>query len=66
MTVFAILYHRFFSTIEALDAAAHLNTCFKHFAYFIFEFDLVDEAELKALKGPIERLRAEYDANPST
>jgi len=61
--IFAIIYHRFFATIESLEAAAHLNTCFKHYAYFIFEFELVDEGELKALKGPIERLRAEFTAS---
>ena len=32
--VFAIIYHRHFEKIQGLDAAAHLNTCFKHFIYF--------------------------------
>ena len=38
--VFAIIYHRHFQTIEQLDAAAHLNTCFKHFCFFVLEFAL--------------------------
>jgi MOB kinase activator 1 len=59
--IFAIIYHRHFAVIEELEAAAHLNTCFKHFAFFCFEFNLVDEAEMKALKGPTDRMREEYD-----
>ena len=61
--VFAIIYHRHFTSIEKLDAAAHLNTCFKHFMYFSFEFGLVEEKELKALKGPVERLQKEWTAD---
>lgn len=58
--VFAIIYHRHFPTIEKLDAAAHLNTCFKHFMFFVLEFKLVDEKEMKALKGPCERMANEF------
>jgi MOB kinase activator 1 len=59
--IFAILYHQHFAMIEELEAAAHLNTCFKHFMFFCYEFDLVDEKELKALKGPTDRMREEFD-----
>jgi MOB kinase activator 1 len=59
--IFAIIYNRHFAIIESLEAAAHLNTCFKHFAFFCFEFDMVDEKEAKALKGPMDRMREEYD-----
>lgn len=58
--IFAIIYHRHFQTVESLDAAAHLNTCFKHFMFFVLEFGLVDEKEMKALKGPTERMIQEY------
>jgi len=58
--IFAIIYHRHFNTIEKLDAAAHLNTCFKHFMFFVLEFNLVDEKEMKALKGPADRMIEEY------
>ncbi|KAH9250068.1 hypothetical protein BASA81_012114 [Batrachochytrium salamandrivorans] len=34
--VFAIIYHRHFDKVQELDAAAHLNTCFKHFMFFAF------------------------------
>lgn len=58
--VFAIIYHRHFDTIQSLEAAAHLNTCFKHYMFFVFEFHLVDPRELKALKGPTERMMEEF------
>jgi len=58
--IFAIIYHRHFQTIEKLDAAAHLNTCFKHFMFFVLEFNLVDEKEMKALKGPADRMIDEF------
>lgn len=29
---------------------AHVNTCYKHFYYFITEFDLVPQKELEPLK----------------
>lgn len=62
--VFAIIYHRHFDKITELDAAAHLNTCFKHFMFFSINFDLVEEQELKAMKPQVERLREEYDKSP--
>jgi len=58
--VFAILYHAHFKSIERLGAAAHLNTCFKHFMFFVYEFNLVSDKDLKALKGPTERLRLQF------
>ena len=58
--VYAIIYHRHFDTINGLEAAAHLNTCFKHYMFFVFEFKLVDGRELKALKGPTENLLAQF------
>ena len=61
--VFAIMYHSHFAAFEASGAAAHLNTCLKHFMFFCFEFGLVPEAEFKALQGPIERLRANFNAS---
>ena len=38
----------------------HLNTCFKHFVFFLLEFDLLDDKEAKALEGPVQRLTEEY------
>jgi len=58
--IFAIIFHRSFDEIEKIDAQAHLNTVFKHFIFFCFEFSLVDDKETAALKGPVASLQAEY------
>jgi len=47
--VYAHMYHSHFQHILALGLEYHLNTCFKHFIYFIDEFKLVDERELAPL-----------------
>ena len=60
--VFAIIYHRHFGLVEKLEAAAHLNTCFKHFMFFVFQFQLIDEKETKALKGPVDRMMSDFKA----
>merc|ERR1712204_86357 len=41
--VYGHMYHHHIQKIVQLDAEAHLNTCFKHFIYFVKEFKLVDE-----------------------
>ena len=35
----------------------HLNTCFKHFLYFVDEFGLIDEKEMAPLKELIGQFR---------
>jgi MOB kinase activator 1 len=59
--IFAIIFHRSLDEIEKIHARAHLNTVFKHFMFFCFEFKLIDEKETAALKGPVEKLREEYN-----
>jgi MOB kinase activator 1 len=39
-----------------LGEEAHLNTCFKHFYYFIDEFDLVEKKEMIPLQDLIDNL----------
>jgi hypothetical protein len=36
--------------VIALGAEPHLNTCFKHFMYFVTEFSLIERKELEPLK----------------
>ena len=36
--VYAHIYHTHFSHLMSLGAETHLNTCFKHFVYFIDQF----------------------------
>jgi len=54
--VYAHIYYSHFQKIVSLGEEAHLNTCFKHFYYFIVEFDLVDKRELAPLQSLIDNL----------
>eukprot|EP00061_Rhincodon_typus_P013362 g39691.t1 len=47
--VFVHVYIHHFDRISAMGAEAHVNTCYKHFYYFVTEFDLTDERELEPL-----------------
>ena len=42
--------------IDALGEAPHLNTSFKHFIYFVQEFDLIAKDEMKPLHEVVETL----------
>ncbi len=53
--LYAHIYYSHFEKIREIGANAHLNTCFKHFVYFIQEFDLVDAAELAPLQKLIDK-----------
>lgn len=54
--VYAHIYHSHFQKIVGLGAEAHLNTCFKHFIYFVQEFKLIDPKELQPLRDLIDGL----------
>jgi MOB kinase activator 1 len=54
--VYGHIYHSHFQKIVGLGAEAHLNTCFKHYIYFVFEFKLIDPRELAPLKDLIDKL----------
>ncbi|CAE7456802.1 MOB1A [Symbiodinium microadriaticum] len=60
--IFAIIYTHHFTRLEELCAVAHLNTSFKHFCFFIWEYDLVDARELGALQDIASALKDNYDA----
>lgn len=60
--VYAHIMYCHFERIVELTFEAHLNSCFKHFAYFVLEFDLVKPEELKPLKPLIERFEQEDNA----
>merc|ERR1719197_490110 len=65
--VYAHIYYSHFHKIVSLGEEAHLNTCFKHFYYFITEFQLVDKRELAPLQELIDNLTkkdAKYDKRP--
>jgi len=54
--VYAHIYYSHFHKIVSLGEEAHLNTCFKHFYYFIQEFSLVDRREMAPLQDLIDNL----------
>ncbi|XP_048395409.1 MOB kinase activator 3B-like [Stegostoma tigrinum] len=54
--VFVHVYIHHFDRITAMGAEAHVNTCYKHFYYFVTEFDLTDERELEPLKAMTEKI----------
>ncbi|OCT97809.1 MOB kinase activator 3B isoform X1 [Xenopus laevis] len=47
--VFVHVYIHHFDRIIMMGAEAHVNTCYKHFYYFVTELNLVDRKELEPL-----------------
>jgi MOB kinase activator 1 len=58
--VYGIIYSSFFGTLEALDMAPHLNSCFKHFMFFCTEFGLLPEREIEPLEVLVKPIRKQY------
>jgi MOB kinase activator 1 len=58
--IFAIIYSQHFSRLEQLGAAAHLNTSFKHYMFFVWEYDLIDPREFGAAQVIVDELRTQY------
>uniref|UniRef100_A0A7S2Y1J3 Mob1/phocein n=1 Tax=Entomoneis paludosa TaxID=265537 RepID=A0A7S2Y1J3_9STRA len=58
--VYGIIYSSFFGTLEALEMAPHLNSCFKHFMYFCTEFGLLPEREIEPLEVLVRPIRKQY------
>jgi len=54
--VYAHIYYSHFHKIVSLGEEAHLNTCFKHFYFFIEEFNLVEKKEMAPLQDLIDNL----------
>lgn len=47
--VFVHVYIHHFDRIAQMGSEAHVNTCYKHFYYFVTEFNLIDPKELEPL-----------------
>uniref|UniRef100_A0AAZ3QZP0 MOB kinase activator 1B n=1 Tax=Oncorhynchus tshawytscha TaxID=74940 RepID=A0AAZ3QZP0_ONCTS len=54
--VYAHIYHQHFDSVMQLQEEAHLNTSFKHFIFFVQEFNLIERKELVPLQDLIEKL----------
>jgi MOB kinase activator 1 len=52
--VYAHIYHAHFEKVCQLEEERHLNTSFKHFTFFVHEFDLIDKKELVPLAELID------------
>mmetsp|Transcript_761 Transcript_761/g.1321 ORF Transcript_761/g.1321 Transcript_761/m.1321 type:complete len:205 (-) Transcript_761:306-920(-) len=60
--IFAIIYCHHFLQLEELGAVSHLNTSFKHFLFFCWEFDLVTPMEQEALQDIIHEIKLRYES----
>jgi len=59
--LYAHIYCSHSEKIRSIGANAHLNTCFKHFVYFILEFQLLSKEDMAPLDKLIVKLK-ERDA----
>jgi len=64
--VYAHMYHSHFSHILNLGLEYHLNTCFKHFTYFVDEFKLVEDKELAPLAELIQQFKVRKEVPIAT
>jgi MOB kinase activator 1 len=54
--VYGHMYRSHFQILTGLGQESHLNTSFKHFMFFVQEFNLIDKKELIPLDDIIENL----------
>ncbi|GAA6085948.1 MOB kinase activator 3A [Tachysurus ichikawai] len=54
--VFVHVYIHHFDRVSQMGAEAHVNTCYKHFYYFVTELNLIDHKELEPLKEMTSRM----------
>lgn len=59
--VYAHIFYAHFERVVEHTFDSHLNSCFKHFMYFVLEFALVREEELRPLKPLMDRFLEEDD-----
>ena len=55
--VYAHIYYSHFEKIVLLGCQYHLNTCFKHFIFFVEKYDLVEKKELAPLAELITKFK---------
>jgi len=56
--VYAHIFCHHGEKIGAVDAGEHFTICFKHFFYFVKEFDLVDDKDLEPMKPVIDQINS--------
>lgn len=62
--VFVHVYIHHFDRVVAIGAEPHVNTCYKHFYYFVREFNLVANKELEPLKEMTCRICRDKSPTP--
>eukprot|EP01097_Dermamoeba_algensis_P004193 TRINITY_DN2777_c0_g1_i1.p1 TRINITY_DN2777_c0_g1~~TRINITY_DN2777_c0_g1_i1.p1 ORF type:complete len:212 (-),score=39.82 TRINITY_DN2777_c0_g1_i1:80-715(-) len=55
--VYAHIYYKHLGDTAKLNAQGHLNTCFKHYYYFVNEFSLLSEKDMQPLSVVISTLK---------
>jgi len=63
--IYAHVFHSHFKEMMEEEADAHLNHSFKHFVYFVKEFDLISIEEMEPLKDLVA-LCLEQKSRPTT
>jgi len=58
--MYAHVYYKHFEAVKAMGAESHLNSSFQHFAYFVLEYSLVPDNELRPLRKLIGKLVPGY------
>jgi len=54
--VYGHMYHSHFQEVKSVGVEAHLNTCFKHFIFFVNEFSLIEDKYLEPLDDLIKAM----------
>jgi hypothetical protein len=54
--VFVHVYIHHFDRIVSIGGEPHINACYKHFYYFVQEFDLIPQKELEPLVEMTNRI----------
>ena len=49
----------------SIGAEPHVNTCYKHFYYFVTEFDLINEKEFAPLQEMTRKICTDIIAPPT-
>uniref|UniRef100_A0A6B2LIP2 Uncharacterized protein n=1 Tax=Arcella intermedia TaxID=1963864 RepID=A0A6B2LIP2_9EUKA len=52
--VYAFIYVHHFKKMQELELEAHLNSVFKHFLFFIYEFNLVEKKEFAPIQSLVD------------
>ncbi|KAF1741031.1 hypothetical protein MXB_1041 [Myxobolus squamalis] len=56
--VYAHIYWHHSDDVKDLQEEPHLNTSFKHFVFFVQEFDMIEKKELAPLKEIIDKFNS--------